>query len=167
MDATRQGAVTGTRAVSLRVNGVPTTVEVEPFTTLLELLHDRLGLTGVKYGCGNAECGACAVHVDGRVVCSCVTLALQADGRDVTTIEGLGAGGALHPVQEEFVRQGAFQCGFCVPGMVMSAAALLAQNADPTEADVRRWLAGNICRCGGYNQYFHAVVTAARRQRHG
>ncbi len=143
------------------VNGDPVEVAVEPGTTLLECLRQELGLTGSKQGCDKGDCGACTVLLDGRAVLSCLTLAHAVAGRQVTTVEGLAAAGRLHPLQEAFDTQGAAQCGFCTPGMLMSASALLEENARPTRQDVREALAGNLCRCTGYTKILDAVVKAA------
>jgi carbon-monoxide dehydrogenase small subunit len=143
------------------VNDEPIEVLVQPYETLLEALRDRLGLTGTKEGCGTGDCGACTVHLDGKPVCSCLVLAMQARGRQVRTIEGLARGGQLHPVQDAFVRHGAPQCGFCIPGTIMSAAALLEENPAPTEQEIRLGIAGNLCRCTGYTKFVAAIAEAA------
>jgi len=144
------------------VNGVARELAVKPDAKLRKVLHDLLGLTGTKYGCGEGECGACTVLLDGEPVSACITLALDARGRKVTTIEGLaGPDGTLHPLQEAFVRGEAVQCGFCTPGMILTAKALLDRNPDPTEAEIRRALAGNLCRCTGYTGIVKAVQEAA------
>jgi carbon-monoxide dehydrogenase small subunit len=143
------------------VNDESVEVLVQPYDTLLDALRERLGLTGTKEGCGTGDCGACTVHLDGQPVCSCLVLAMQARGRNVRTIEGLGTAGQLHPVQEAFVRLGAPQCGFCIPGTLMSAAALLAENASPTEEEIRLGIAGNLCRCTGYTKFVAAIAEAA------
>jgi aerobic-type carbon monoxide dehydrogenase small subunit (CoxS/CutS family) len=145
----------------LDVNGVPYEAEVEPHRTLLSVLRGELGLTGTKEGCDDSECGACMVLVDGRPVNSCSFLALQAGGRAVQTVEGLASGGKLHPLQTAFLEEGGVQCGFCTPGMLMSAKALLDQNPIPTEAEVKRHLGGNLCRCTGYAGIVRAVMRAA------
>jgi carbon-monoxide dehydrogenase small subunit len=134
---------------------------VQPYDTLLDALRERLGLTGTKEGCGTGDCGACTVHLDGQPVCSCLVLAMQARGREVRTIEGLAKDGQLHPVQDAFVRHGAPQCGFCIPGTIMSAAALLAENPAPTEEEIRLGIAGNLCRCTGYTKFVAAIAEAA------
>jgi aerobic-type carbon monoxide dehydrogenase small subunit (CoxS/CutS family) len=148
--------------VTLRVNGLGYPLELEADRSLLRAIRDDVGLTGTKEGCDDSECGACMVLLDGRPVNSCSYLALQAAGRDVTTVEGLaGPDGALHPLQAAFLAAGGVQCGFCTPGMLMSAAALLAVNAEPTEHDARQALGGNLCRCTGYTKIVSAVLAAA------
>lgn len=153
--------------VELVVNGDPYRREIEPDQTLLFLLRDSLGLTGTKWGCLTGDCGACTVLVDGEPVVSCLQLARQMDGREVTTVEGLGPDGRLGDLQEAFVERGAAQCGFCTPGMLMSAEALLRRNESPGENEVREALSGNLCRCTGYNKIVDAVLEAAdvRRSR--
>jgi carbon-monoxide dehydrogenase small subunit len=146
---------------TLTVNGTPYPVEIEPDRTLLTVLRDELGLTGTKEGCDDSECGACMVMIDGKPVNSCSFLALQADGRETTTIEGLAPGGELHPLQRAFLAEGGVQCGFCTPGMLISAAALLRRSPHPTEDDVRVALSGNLCRCTGYQGITNAVLRAA------
>jgi aerobic carbon-monoxide dehydrogenase small subunit len=148
--------------ISLRLNGRPVTAEAEARTLLVELLRDRLGLTGTHVGCDTSQCGACVVHVDGRSVKSCTMFAAEVDGREVTSIEGLAAGGALHPMQAAFHEQHALQCGFCTPGMVMSAVELLARRPGATEQEIRTWLEGNLCRCTGYHNIVKAVQAAAQ-----
>jgi aerobic-type carbon monoxide dehydrogenase small subunit (CoxS/CutS family) len=151
--------------ITLRVNGKNLKAEVEPRTTLAEALRFEIGLTGTKVVCDRGSCSACTVMLDGTPVCACMTLALDVDDREVTTIEGLastGAGEKLHPVQEAFVEYDALQCGFCTPGMVMSCAALLARNPSPTLDDVREATSGNICRCGTYPNVFEATLAAAK-----
>jgi carbon-monoxide dehydrogenase small subunit len=148
--------------VQLTVNGEACEVLVEPHKTLLSVLRDGLGLTGSKEGCGEGECGACTVIMDRRSVAACLVLALQAEGADVLTIEGLATNGVLHPVQEAFVRHGGLQCGFCTAGMVMQAKALLDENPSPTEEQVRHALEGNLCRCTGYQKIVEAILAAAR-----
>ena len=147
------------------VNDEPVEVLVQPYETLLEVLRERLGLTGAKEGCGTGDCGACTVQLDGQPVCSCLMLAAQARGRAVRTIEGLAANGSLHPVQDAFVRHGAPQCGFCIPGTIMSAAALLEENPAPTEEEIRLGIAGNLCRCTGYTKFVAAIAEVARGTR--
>ncbi len=146
---------------TINANGIAYDVEVDPHRSLLSVLRDEMGLTGPKEGCDDSECGACMVLIDGRPVNACSYLALQADGREVTTIEGLADGADLHPLQEAFLEQGGVQCGFCTPGMLISAKALLDRNPDPTEDDVRIALSGNLCRCTGYQKIVQAVLQAA------
>lgn len=147
--------------LSTEVNGAPVDVEVAPDERLIDLLRDRLGLTGTKEGCAEGECGACTVLVDGLAVSACLMLALQVRGRSVLTVEGLSAGGKLSLLQEKFVESGAIQCGYCTPGMLMSAAALLAANPAASRAEIRAALAGNLCRCTGYEAIIQAVAAAA------
>jgi aerobic-type carbon monoxide dehydrogenase small subunit (CoxS/CutS family) len=147
---------------SLDVNGTTYEDEVEPNRTLLSFLRVDLGMTGTKEGCDDSECGACMVLLDGKPVNSCSFLALQAGGRSVQTVEGLAVNGKLHPLQSAFLEQGGVQCGFCTPGMLMSAKALLDQNSQPTEAEIRRHLGGNLCRCTGYAGIVRAVMKASR-----
>lgn len=147
--------------VSIRVNGQLYDEDVEPRTLLVHFLRERLGLTGTHVGCVVGECGACSVMVDGVLVKSCLMLAVQANGREVTTVEGLGADGAPHPVQEAFVKNFALQCGFCTPGFLMASCALLQRNPNPTEDDIRRDLSSNLCMCTGYMQIVAAVKDAA------
>jgi aerobic carbon-monoxide dehydrogenase small subunit len=148
--------------IIFNLNGESIQVEVEPHLTLLQLLRDRVGLTGTKEGCGMGECGACTVLLDGKTVNSCIFPAMEVDGKSVTTIEGLtDAQGNLHPVQKAFIEYGAIQCGFCTPGMVLSAKALLDENPKPTEEEIRSGIAGNLCRCTGYLQIFQAIKAAS------
>ncbi len=149
-------------SVRLTVNGAGHDLEVEPRLLLVHALRDHLGLTGTHVGCDTSNCGACTVHLDGEAVKSCTVLAVQADGAEVTTIEGLAPGGELHPVQEAFWNDHALQCGYCTPGMIMAAAALLQENPTPTEAEVRHALEGNLCRCTGYHNIVRAVLDAAK-----
>jgi len=146
---------------TLKVNGRSYPVEIEPHRSLLSVLRSELGLAGSKEGCDDSECGACMVLMDGRPVNSCSYLALQAEGREVTTVEGLARNGQLHPLQREFLQQGGVQCGFCTPGMLISAKALLDANPDPTEDEIRIALSGNLCRCTGYSGIVRAVKAAA------
>ena len=148
--------------VRLTVNGQSQAVEVEPRLLLVHLLRDTLGLTGTHVGCDTSNCGACTVHLNGDAVKSCTVLAAQVDGAEVTTIEGLGSEGTLHPVQEGFWEHHGLQCGYCTPGMIMAAADLLQRNADPSEREVREALAGNLCRCTGYHNIVKAVRAAAK-----
>jgi aerobic-type carbon monoxide dehydrogenase small subunit (CoxS/CutS family) len=152
------------RAIALEVNGEPHQVLVEADRTLLDVLREDLGLTGTKTNCLEAECGVCTVLIDGMAVNACLQLAVCAEGRAVTTIEGLARGGALHPLQQAFIEAGAVQCGYCIPGMILAAAAYLAQNPAPSEAEVREALAGNLCRCTGYQKIAEAVLLAAARR---
>jgi carbon-monoxide dehydrogenase small subunit len=150
----------------LTVNGRGHEILVEPHRTLVDVFREDLGLTGTKEGCGLGDCGACAVLLDGRPVPSCLVLAVQAEGREVTTIEGLALDdGTLHPIQQAFVDHGAIQCGFCTPGMILSAKALLDETKQPSPNDVRTALSGNLCRCTGYQKIVEAVMDAARRLR--
>ncbi|MEA2296439.1 MAG: aerobic carbon-monoxide dehydrogenase small subunit [Solirubrobacteraceae bacterium] len=151
-------------SVSLEVNGTHYEKEVEPRKLLVHFLRDELGLTGTHVGCDTSNCGACTCHLDGEAVKSCTVLAVQADGRAVTTIEGIGSEGALHPMQTAFWEQHGLQCGYCTPGMIMAANDLLQRNSDPSEADVREALAGNLCRCTGYHNIVKAVLAAAKAQ---
>jgi len=148
--------------LQLKVNGMAYKMEVEPRRTLLELIREDLELTGTKEGCGLGECGTCTVLLDGIPIKSCITLAVQANGREVTTIEGLEeSDGTLHPIQQAFIDHGAIQCGFCTPGMVLSAKALLDENPRPTEMEVKQAIAGNLCRCTGYQKIVEAILSAA------
>lgn len=151
--------------LKFRLNGRPVEVEVPPGRRLLDLLREDLGLIGTKEGCGEGECGACTVLVDGKPRLSCLTLALQVEGKDVLTVEGLAQGGKLHPLQEALVETAGVQCGFCTPGFLMAAYALLLENPNPTREEVRAWLSGNLCRCTGYEQIVDAVLLAARKLR--
>jgi aerobic carbon-monoxide dehydrogenase small subunit len=148
--------------VRLDVNGVEHQLEVEPRLLLVYALRDELGLTGTHVGCDTSNCGACTVHLDGRAVKSCTVLAVQADGASVTTIEGMGSEGNLHALQQAFWNEHGLQCGYCTPGMIMAAAGLLAENPDPTEAEVRHALEGNLCRCTGYHNIVKSVLSAAK-----
>jgi nicotinate dehydrogenase subunit A len=153
--------------VELTVNGQRQRLEVEPEETLLAALRDRLGLTGAKYGCGEGQCGACTVILDGRRVRSCVTKVAAADGKPVRTIEGVADGDKLHPLQEAFLEAGALQCGYCTPGMILSALALLEENPNPTRDEIARGMNGTICRCGAYQRIVAAVETAAKVMKGG
>ncbi len=148
-------------AITLTLNGQTRSVDVEPQTLLLDFLRDRMALTGTHAGCDTGQCGACTVLLDGRAVKSCSVLAVQAGGRAVTTVEGLARGDALHPLQQAFIDEHGLQCGFCTPGMLMTAACLLAQNAQPTDAEIADALEGNLCRCTGYVHIVAAVRRAA------
>ena len=151
--------------VAMKVNGRSVSVEVEPHTLLVEALRGKLRLTGTHVGCDTSQCGACVVHVNGTSVKSCTMLAVQADGAEVTTIEGLAQNGELHPMQAAFREHHGLQCGFCTPGMVMSAIDLLQENPDPSESEIREWLEGNICRCTGYHNIVKAIQAAASEMR--
>jgi len=149
------------------INGEKVEFLCEPRQSLLEVLREVLGLTGTKEACNNGNCGACNVILDGVLVNSCLVLAVEADGKSVTTIEGIAPPGGLHPLQEEFLKHAALQCGICTPGFIVAAKALLDQNPHPTEREVRRWLAGNLCRCTGYDKIVRAVLAAAERMNSG
>lgn len=149
--------------IEITINGRLRRFDVEPNKLLLNLVRDDLYLTGTKYGCGIGECGACTVHLDGEAVLACMVLAVDADGRSVDTIEGVADGTKLDPVQEAYLEEGAIQCGFCTPGFVMTTKALLAENPDPSEAEIREYLKGNYCRCTGYVNIVRAVQSAARK----
>jgi carbon-monoxide dehydrogenase small subunit len=144
------------------LNGRKVEVETHPGRRLLDLLREDLGLTGTKEGCGEGECGACTVLVDGKPRLSCLTAAIQVEGKEVLTIEGLSQNGELHPIQRAFIDTAGVQCGFCTPGFIMAAYALLQENPDPTPEEVRAWLSGNLCRCTGYQQIVEAVLLAAK-----
>jgi carbon-monoxide dehydrogenase small subunit len=151
--------------ITLRLNGKSVTAAVEARTLLVDLLRDRLGLTGTHVGCDTSQCGACTVHVDGRSVKSCTMFAVEADGLEVTSIEGLAPDGELHPMQKAFHESHALQCGFCTPGMVMSAVDLVRRRPDASEKEIREWLEGNLCRCTGYHNIVKAVQAAAKSAR--
>ncbi len=151
--------------VSLNVNGQQRTLSTDPQRPLLEVLREEFQLTGTKYGCGEGQCGACTVLVDGRRLLSCVTPVSRVDGKTITTIEGLAQGDALHPVQEAFLAEGAIHCGYCTPGMVLSTVALLKEKPNPTDADIQSGLAGQLCRCCGYPKILKAVHHAAEQLR--
>ena len=151
--------------VSTTVNGDPMEFVCRPGETLLDVLRDRLGLTGSKEGCGTGDCGACSITLDGRLVCSCLVLGAEAEGREVTTIEGLADGEKLHPLQTKFIEHAALQCGICTPGFLVAAKALLDRNPSPTDEEIRYALAGNLCRCTGYDKIVRAVKAAATEVR--
>ncbi len=155
------------RPVTLSVNGTERPVQVEPRALLVHVLRDDLDLTGTHVGCDTSQCGACTVLMDGRAVKSCTVLALQAEGHRITTIEGLGSADAMHPVQQGFWEQHGLQCGFCTPGMIMTAVDFLASNPDPTEAEIRHAIEGNYCRCTGYQNIVAAIQSAAGALRAG
>jgi carbon-monoxide dehydrogenase small subunit len=151
--------------VSFTLNGKPVSAEVEARTLLVQLLREQLRFTGTHVGCDTSQCGACVVHVNGRSVKSCTLLAVQADGAKLTTIEGLAHDGKLHPMQEAFREHHGLQCGFCTPGMIMSALDLVARNPDPSEQEIREWLEGNLCRCTGYHNIVKAIKAGAQAMR--
>ena len=151
--------------ISTTVNGDAVDFICEPDETLLDVLRNRLGLTGAKEGCGTGDCGACSVTLDGRLVCSCLVLGVETEGRHIETIEGVAQGNELHPIQQQILEDAALQCGICTPGIVIAAKALLEQNTNPTETEVRYWLAGNLCRCTGYDKIIRAVMNAAAKMR--
>ncbi len=151
--------------VSTIVNGDAVEFLCETDETLLDVLRDRLTLTGSKEGCGSGDCGACSILLDNRLVCSCLVLGVEAQDREIETIEGMASGDELHPLQRKFIEHAALQCGICTPGFLIAAKALLAQNPDPTETEVRYWLAGNLCRCTGYDKIITAVIDAAAEMR--
>jgi aerobic carbon-monoxide dehydrogenase small subunit len=148
--------------INMIVNNKQYEFSVSPNKTLLELLREDMGLTGTKEGCGLGECGACTIIMNGQTVNSCLVLAVEADGKEITTIEGLAEGEKLHPVQQAFVDEGGLQCGFCTPGMIMSSKALLDKNPNPTTEEIKRGIAGNLCRCTGYTKIFKSIETAAK-----
>jgi carbon-monoxide dehydrogenase small subunit len=151
--------------VTTTVNGDPVEFLCTPEQTLLDVLRDVLFLTGSKEGCASGDCGACSVMLDGRLVCSCLVLGAEAQGRSIETIEGMAQGEELHPLQQKFLEHAALQCGICTPGFLVAAKALLERNPDPTETEVRYWLAGNLCRCTGYDKIVRAVLDAAQEMR--
>ncbi len=151
--------------VSFTLNGEPVSAEVDSRTLLVETIRDQLGRTGTHVGCDTSQCGACVIHVDGRSVKSCTMLAVQAEGTDVGTIEGVAQNGKLHPMQEAFREHHGLQCGFCTPGMIMSVLDLVKQNPDPSEKEIREWLEGNLCRCTGYQNIVRAVKAGAEAMR--
>ncbi len=152
-------------SLTLRVNGEDYPLEIAPHRTLLDVLRNELDLTGSKEGCGTGDCGCCTVLVDGTPVNSCLMLAIQAEGREVVTVEGIAPDGGLHPLQEKFVEYGAVQCGFCIPGFIVAAKAFLDDHPNPTKEEIRVALAGNLCRCTGYTKIVEAVAAAAQAQR--
>jgi carbon-monoxide dehydrogenase small subunit len=152
-------------AVSTTINGDAVEYLCQPDETLLDVLRDRLGLTGAKEGCGTGDCGACSVMLDGALVCSCLVLGAEAEGRTIETVEGMADGDKLHPLQRKFIEHAALQCGICTPGFLIAARALLAKNKNPTEEEIRFGLAGNLCRCTGYDKIVRAVQAAAAEMR--
>jgi carbon-monoxide dehydrogenase small subunit len=157
----------GRHHVTATINGDEVQFLCDTQQSLLEVLRDGLGLTGTKEGCGTGDCGACSVMIDGRLTCSCLVLGVEAQGKAIQTVEGIAAGTHLHPVQRKLLEHAALQCGYCTPGIVVAARALLERNPDPTEEEVRYWLAGNLCRCTGYHKIIDAVLDAAREMREG
>lgn len=153
------------KQVATTVNGEPTEFLCESTETLLDVLRDELGLTGSKEGCSSGDCGACSVMLDGRLVCSCLVLGVEMEGRKVDTIEGMADGDTLHPLQNRFLEDAALQCGICTPGVLVAAKALLEKNPDPSETEVRYWLAGNLCRCTGYDKIVRSVLATAAEMR--
>ncbi len=151
--------------ISTSINGEPVEFLADPGSSLLDALRNTLGLTGTKEGCGTGDCGACSITVDGRLVCSCLVLAVEAEGAEIATIEGMAQGETLHPLQRKFLEMAALQCGICTPGVLISARALLEKNPNPTETEVRFGLAGNLCRCTGYDKIVRAVMEAAAEMR--
>lgn len=151
--------------VTTQINGDAVEFLCDPRETLLDVLRDRLDLTGAKEGCGTGDCGACSVTVDGRLVCSCLMLGAEAEGKRIETVEGIATGEDLHPLQQKFIEYAALQCGICTPGILVAAKNLLERNPDPTETEVRYWLAGNLCRCTGYDQIIRAVMDTAAEMR--
>jgi carbon-monoxide dehydrogenase small subunit len=149
------------KLIKLRVNGQEREIMVEPRQTLLDALRYDLGLTGTKEGCGDGNCGSCTVLLDGKAVNSCLVFAIEVDGQEITTIEGLSQAGKLHPLQQAFIDEGAVQCGFCTPGMILTAKAFLDSNPNPTEVEVRQAIAGNLCRCTGYDKIVRAILKVA------
>lgn len=152
------------RAVTLHVNGEQHELQIEPNRLLLQTLREDLGLTGTKEGCSIGVCGACSVIVDGRLVSSCLTLALACNGKEITTIEGLAQDGQLHPLQQAFIEFGGFQCGICTPGQIMAAKALLDENTKPSEEEVKEWMSGNLCRCTGYYKILESVMAVVNNK---
>lgn len=151
--------------VTTTVNGDSVEYLCDPRETLLDVLRDRLNLTGAKEGCGTGDCGACSVTVNGRLVCSCLMLGAEAEGKEIATIEGMSEGETLHPLQKKFIEYAALQCGICTPGILVAAKSLLEKNPDPSETEVRYWLAGNLCRCTGYDKIIRAVMDTAADMR--
>ena len=151
--------------VRATVNGDAVEFVCDPRETMLDVLRDRLALTGAKEGCGTGDCGACSITVDGTVVCGCLMLAAEAEGAEIGTVEGISEGGELHPLQAKFLEHAALQCGICTPGILVAARALLEENPDPTDTEIRYWLAGNLCRCTGYDKIVRAVSDAAAEMR--
>jgi xanthine dehydrogenase YagT iron-sulfur-binding subunit len=153
------------KAISFTLNGRAVSLEVEPRETLLEALRGRLGMTGPKKVCDRGECGGCTVHIDGRIVYSCMFLAIRAHGKKVVTVEGLARGDSLHPVQQAFIEKDGYQCGYCTPGMIMASVALLERSPSPTPSEIRAGLSGNLCRCGNYIKIYESIEAASKKMR--
>ena len=151
--------------VSTSINGEPVEYLCDPNQTMLDVLRNDLGMTGTKEGCGSGDCGACSITVDGRLVCSCLVLGVEAEGKEIGTIEGVGAADQLHVIQQKFLEHAALQCGICTPGFLVASKALLDHNPEPSEHEIRHWLAGNLCRCTGYDKIVRAVLEAAQTVR--
>ena len=151
--------------VTTTVNGEPAEFLCEPQDSMLDVLRDQLKLTGSKEGCGSGDCGACSITLDGRLVCSCLMLGVEAEGHTIGTIEGVANGDVLHPIQQKFLEHAALQCGFCTPGLIVAIKALLEKNPNPTETEARFWIAGNLCRCTGYDKILRAIMDAAAEMR--
>ena len=151
------------RQVAAKINNQPVEFLCRSEQTVLEILRDKLGLTGTKEGCGTGDCGACSILLDGQLVCSCLVLGVEIEGAEVTTVEGIAADGRLHPIQDQLLKNAGLQCGICTPGIVVAAKALLEENANPTESEIRYWLAGNLCRCTGYDKIVRAIQGAAEQ----
>ena len=164
VDMERRVSVPNKIVITTRINGDPQEFLVSPWQTLLDVLRDQLGLTGAKEGCGNGNCGACTIVIDGKTVDSCMVLAAEIDGSELQTIEGVANGGELHPIQKAFIEHGALQCGFCTPGFIMSAKHLLQNIPQPTEEEIRLWIAGNLCRCTGYDKIVRAIQAVSESQ---
>ena len=161
----RKGEAMSNIHVTTTINGDEVEYLCDPRETMLDVLRDRLSLTGAKEGCGTGDCGACSITVDGRVVCSCLMLGAEAEGKEIGTIEGMADGEDLHPLQQKFLEYAALQCGICTPGILVATQNLLEKNPDPTETEVRYWLAGNLCRCTGYDKIVRAVMDTAKDMR--
>ncbi len=153
--------------VTTNINGEASEFLCEPQQTMLDVLRDELGLTGTKEGCSSGDCGACSITVDGRLTCACLMLGPEAEGKDIGTIEGMAEGDSLHPLQQKFLEEAALQCGFCTPGFLVAGKALLDRNPNPSETEIRYWLAGNLCRCTGYDKIVKSVMSVAEDMRGG
>ena len=152
-------------AINTTINGQEMDILVDPYVSLLETLREVVGMTGTKEGCNDGNCGACTINIDGRIVDSCLVLGVEAEGKNIETVEGMATPEGLHPLQQAFLEEAALQCGICTPGILVAAKALLEKNPDPTESEVRYWLAGNLCRCTGYDKIIRAVMDAAKEMR--